>query len=138
MPANMKSNPFGAESKLSTLGGDVSIFRLNRLAEMKLGQIDRLPYSIRILLESCLRNTDNFEVSEQDVQRLAGWKPVAAEAVEMPFKPARVILQDFTGVPCVVDLASMRAAMKRAGGNPQRINPLGAGRSGDRSQRAGG
>jgi aconitate hydratase len=124
MPANTKTNPFGAESKLSTLGGDVSIFRLNRLAEMKLGEIDRLPYSIRILLESCLRNLDNFEVSEQDVRRLAGWKAVGTEAVEMPFKPARVILQDFTGVPCVVDLASMRAAMKRAGGNPQRINPL--------------
>ena len=124
MPANMKSNPFGAESKLSTLGGDVSIFRLNRLAEMGLGKIDRLPYSIRMLLESCLRNMDNFEVSEQDVRRLAAWKAAAVEAVEMPFKPARVILQDFTGVPCVVDLASMRAAMKRAGGDPQKINPL--------------
>src|SRR5271170_3682410 len=124
MPANTKLNPFGAESKLSTLGGDVSIFRLKRLSELKLGEIDRLPYSIRILLESCLRNTDNFEVNEQDVRRLAAWKPVAVEAVELPFKPARVILQDFTGVPCVVDLASMRAAMKRAGGNPQRINPL--------------
>ena len=124
MPANTKSNPFGAESKLSTAGGDVSIFRLNRLAELKLGEIDRLPYSIRILLESCLRNTDNFEVSEDDVRRLAAWKPVSEEPAELPFKPARVILQDFTGVPCVVDLASMRAAMKRAGGDPQRINPL--------------
>jgi aconitate hydratase len=124
MPASKKQNPFGAESKLSTAAGDVSIFRLSRLSEMKLGNIDRLPYSIRILLESCLRNTDNFEVSEQDVRRLAGWKATAVEPAELPFKPARVILQDFTGVPCVVDLASMRAAMKRAGGNPQRINPL--------------
>jgi aconitate hydratase len=124
MPSNQKSNPFGAESRLSFLGGEVNIFRLNRLAELKLGQIDRLPYSIRILLESCLRNTDNFEVSEQDVQRLCAWNAKAVEPAELPFKPARVILQDFTGVPCVVDLASMRAAMKRAGGNPQRINPL--------------
>jgi aconitate hydratase len=126
MPANTnkKVNPFGAESKLSTLAGDVSIFRLNRLAELKLGDVDRLPYSIKILLESCLRNVDNFEVAEQDVRRLAAWKAEAVEPVELPFKPARVILQDFTGVPCVVDLASMRAAMKRAGGNPLKINPL--------------
>ncbi|MGD0389785.1 MAG: aconitate hydratase [Tepidisphaeraceae bacterium] len=124
MPANTKANPFGAESKLSTLAGDVSIFRLNRLAELKLGDVDRLPYSIKILLESCLRNVDNFEVSEKDVRRLAAWKAAAVEPAEFPFKPARVILQDFTGVPCVVDLASMRAAMKRAGGNPQKINPL--------------
>src|SRR5208282_5133977 len=84
---------------------------------------DRLPVSIKVLLESCLRNCDDFEVTQQDVARLAGWTP-AGEAAEFPFKPARVILQDFTGVPCVVDLASMRAAMKRAGGDPQRINPL--------------
>src|SRR5450755_1085656 len=121
MPANTHSkNPFGAESKLSCLAGDLNIFRLNRLAELKLGDIDRLPFSIKVLLESCLRNTDNFEVSEQDVRRLAAWKALAVEPVELPFKPARVILQDFTGVPCVVDLASMRAAMQRAGGNPQK------------------
>jgi aconitate hydratase len=125
MPANTTSkNPFGAESKLSCLAGDLNIFRLNRLAELKLGDIDRLPFSIKVLLESCLRNTDNFEVSEQDVRRLAAWKASAVEPVELPFKPARVILQDFTGVPCVVDLASMRAAMQRAGGNPLKINPL--------------
>ncbi|HEX4056332.1 MAG TPA: aconitate hydratase [Tepidisphaeraceae bacterium] len=125
MPANTNSkNPFGAESKLSSLAGDLKIFRLNRLAELKLGDIDRLPFSIKVLLESCLRNTDNFQVSEDDVRRLAAWKASAVEAAEFPFKPARVILQDFTGVPCVVDLASMRAAMQRAGGSPQKINPL--------------
>ncbi|HEY1629105.1 MAG TPA: aconitate hydratase AcnA, partial [Tepidisphaeraceae bacterium] len=70
------------------------------------------------------RNMDNFEVSESDVTRLAAWKPDATETNEVPFKVARVILQDFTGVPCVVDLAAMRAAMKRAGGNAQKINPL--------------
>src|SRR5579872_4740789 len=124
MPQKAKLYPFGAESKLSTSGGDVSFFRLNRLSEMKIGNIDRLPYSIKILLESCLRNTDNFEVSEDDVRRLAAWNATKVEQVELPFKPARVILQDFTGVPAVVDLAAMRSAMKRAGGNPQKINPL--------------
>jgi aconitate hydratase len=117
-------NLFGAESKLSSKAGDFTIFRLNRLKEMKLGDIDQLPFSIKVLLESCLRNCDDFEVSQGDVKRLAAWNAKKVEASEVPFKPARVILQDFTGVPCVVDLASMRAAMKRAGGNPKKINPL--------------
>jgi aconitate hydratase len=117
-------NSFGAESKLSSQAGDLQIFSLDHLKKLNMGHIDKLPFSIKVLLESCLRNTDNFEVTEQDVQRLCQWNAKAVEAVEMPFKPARVILQDFTGVPCVVDLASMRAAMKRAGGDPQRINPL--------------
>ena len=138
MPANTKSNPFGAESKLSTSGGDVSIFRLNRLAELKLGQIDRLPYSIKILLESCLRNTDNFEVSEQDVRRLAAWKPVEVDPAELPFKPARVILQDFTGVPCVVDLGVHAGGDEARRGQSAADQSAGARRSGDRSQRAGG
>src|SRR5258708_5086476 len=120
MAAN-KKNPFGAESKLSYSDGEVSIFRLKRLAEMKLGEIDKLPFSIKVLLESSLRNTDNFEVTEQDVRRLCAWNAKAVEPAELPFKPARVILQDFTGVPCVVDLAALRAAMKRAGGDAQRI-----------------
>jgi aconitate hydratase len=124
MPSNSKSNPFAAESKLSTAAGDVNIFALRKLKDLKLGDIDRLPYSIKVLLESCLRNTDNFEVSEADVKNLAAWSAKSTSTAELPFKPARVILQDFTGVPCVVDLASMRAAMKRAGGDPQKINPL--------------
>src|ERR1700679_2558309 len=103
MPANKKTNPFGADAKLSTPAGDVKIFRLDKLKDLKLGDIDRLPYSIKVLLESCLRNTDNFEVSEDDVKRLANWKAEAVEPAELPFKPGRVILQDFTGVPCVVD-----------------------------------
>jgi aconitate hydratase len=77
-----------------------------------------------VLLESTLRNVDNFVVSEEDVVRLVKYNPAAPLQVEVPFKVARVILQDFTGVPCVVDLAAMRAAMKRAGGDPQKINPL--------------
>jgi aconitate hydratase len=122
--ATGSQNLFGAESKLAFRGGQASMFRLSRLAELNLGQIDRLPFSIKILLESCLRHCDNSEVSEEDVQRLAAWKPGLSHAGEIPFKPTRVILQDLTGVPCLVDLASMRAAMQRAGGRPQRINPL--------------
>jgi len=122
--SSIDNNPFGSGSKLSTKAGDVRIFRLNKLAELGLGQMDKLPFSIKVLLESCLRNMDNFEVSEDDVKRLAARNPKPRPAVELPFKPFRVILQDFTGVPCVVDLAAMRAAMSRAGGDPQRINPL--------------
>ncbi|HET6250777.1 MAG TPA: aconitate hydratase [Tepidisphaeraceae bacterium] len=114
----------GAVAKLSTKAGDVRIFRLNRLREMGIGNVDRLPVSIKILLESCLRNLDNFQVNEKDVRGLAAWDATAATRGELPFKPARVILQDFTGVPAVVDLAAMRSAMKRVGGDPQKINPL--------------
>src|SRR5687767_24067 len=119
-----QNNPFGAASKLSTQAGDVRLFRLNRLTELGVGRLERLPFSIKVLLESCLRNLDNFEVTEQDVTRLAAWNAEKPNPVELPFKPARVILQDFTGVPAVVDLAAMRSAMKRAGGDPQKINPL--------------
>jgi aconitate hydratase len=118
------NNPFGAASKLSTQAGEVGVFRLNRLTEMGIGHLDKLPFSIKVLLESALRNVDGFVVNESDVTAVASWNATKVDAVELPFKPARVILQDFTGVPCVVDLAAMRSAMKRAGGDPQKINPL--------------
>jgi aconitate hydratase len=118
------NNPFGSQAKLSYKGGSVNIFRLGRLAELGLGNLDALPFSIKILLESALRNMDNFAVTETDVKNLAAWNATKVNACELPFKPARVILQDFTGVPAVVDLAAMRSAMKRAGGDPQKINPL--------------
>jgi len=118
------NNPFGSAAKLSTRAGDVKIFRLDALSKAGIGHIDKLPFSIKVLLESCLRNLDNFIVSETDVTNLASWNAPKPKLVEVPFKVARVILQDFTGVPCVVDLAAMRGAMKRAGGDPQKINPL--------------
>ncbi len=118
------SNPFGSESTISSKAGDFKIHRLKKLTEMGIGKLDKLPMSIKVMLESCLRNLDNFVVNKEDVERLANWNAEKPMQVEVPFKVARVILQDFTGVPCVVDLAAMRAAMKRAGGNPQRINPL--------------
>ncbi|KAL5577754.1 hypothetical protein UlMin_019453 [Ulmus minor] len=87
-------------------------------------RIGRLPYSIRILLESAIRNCDNFEVTKEDVEKIIDWENTYSKQVEIPFKPARVLLQDFTGVPAVVDLACMRDAMKRLGSDPNKINPL--------------
>ena len=118
------NDSFGAVAKLSSKAGDVLIYRLNRLKEMGVADTDRLPFSIKVLLESCLRNLDNFQVNDKDVRGLAAWDATAESRGELPFKPARVILQDFTGVPAVVDLAAMRSAMKRVGGDPQKINPL--------------
>lgn len=117
-------NPFGTESKLSTKLGDLTYFSLPKLQQAGVGDLSKLPFSIKVLLESCLRNLDNFIVNEHDVAGLAKWNARSPGNKEVPFKVARVILQDFTGVPCVVDLAAMRAAMKKAGGNPQKINPL--------------
>src|SRR5690349_10945254 len=97
-----QKNIFGAQAKLSSKAGDLSIFRLQRLTELGVGHLDRLPFSIKVLLESALRNTDNFEVSEDDTKRLANWNSKAPLQVEVPFKVGRVILQDFTGVPAVV------------------------------------
>lgn len=120
----MTTNPFGAESTLSTSAGDVQYFSLRKLADDGIGDINTLPFSIRVLLESCLRNIDNFVVKSDDVTNLANWNAEAPAKVEVPFKPARVVLQDFTGVPAVVDLAALRSAMVRMGGDPTKINPL--------------
>ena len=121
---NLKTDPFAARDTFKTGSGTAGIYRLSKLEDAGLGDIAALPYSIRVLLESLLRNCDGYEVTEEDVQALAGWKAEAPAQVEIPFKPARVVLQDFTGVPCVVDLAAMRAAMQRLGGDPKKINPL--------------
>ncbi|KAK9268939.1 hypothetical protein L1049_000705 [Liquidambar formosana] len=87
-------------------------------------RIDRLPYSIRILLESAIRNCDNFQVTKDDVEKIIDWENTSPKQVEIPFKPARVLLQDFTGVPAVVDLACMRDAMNTLGSDSNKINPL--------------
>ena len=117
-------NPFNASATLSTSSGDVTYYRLRQLADDGLGDIDTLPYSIRILLEACLRNVDGFIVTEEDVTALAGWSADVVDPAEIPFKPGRVVLQDFTGVPAVVDLAALRSAMVRMDGDPRKINPL--------------
>lgn len=117
-------DPFGARDTFETGRGPAGIYRLSRLASVGLGDVSRLPYSIRILLESVLRHCDGYIVTEEDVRSLARWNAADPAKVEIPFMPARVVLQDFTGVPCVVDLAAMRSAMKRLGGDPKKINPL--------------
>lgn len=98
-------------------------YRLSKLQEDGLGRIDRLPFSIRILLESLLRNCDGYVVQPEDVAGLANWSADSASDAEIAFKPGRVILQDFTGVPAVVDLAALRSAMARLNGDPKKINP---------------
>ncbi len=121
-----KSTPrdyFKSFDVLNVNGKKYGYYRLGALEEQGLTRLSSLPYSIRVLLEATLRSCDDFAVTEQDVKNLASWTPDVA-SFEIPFKPARVILQDFTGVPAVVDLAAMRSAMKRLGGDPEKINPL--------------
>ncbi|MCA9082246.1 MAG: aconitate hydratase, partial [Planctomycetaceae bacterium] len=118
------ANPFGAEAKISTAAGEFTIHRIQKLTEQGLGEMDALPFSIRVLVEACLRNCDDFIVSQEDVKNVAAWNATDVGEVEIPFKPGRVVLQDFTGVPAVVDLAALRAAMVRMGGDPKKINPL--------------
>jgi aconitate hydratase len=121
----MKPDVFGARSSLSTAHGSFTIYRLDALAKAGLAPgLDRMPYSIRVLLEAVLRNVDGELVSADDARNLAAWNAAAPRDVELPYMPARVILQDFTGVPAVVDLAAMRAAVKRLGADPKKINPL--------------
>ncbi len=117
-------NKFGARAALATPAGTVHYYRLTALEEAGIGQIARLPFSIKILLETALRNYDDFLVTEKDIVNLATWNAQAVAPVEIPFMPGRVILQDFTGVPSVVDLAALRSAMARLGGDPEQINPL--------------
>jgi aconitate hydratase len=93
----------------------MGIYRLSQLEKRGIAKVSHLPFSIRILLEAVLRNCDGYQVSEDDVKNLANWNAAKPAEVEVPFKPARVVLQDFTGVPAVVDLAAMRDGMKAWG-----------------------
>ena len=115
---------FGARGTFDTGSGEALIYRLNVLARNGVGHVDRLPFSVKILLENALRSVDGRTVRPDDVVNIASWDPASYQPVEIPFMPARVILQDFTGVPCVVDLAALRSAMLRMGGDPKRINPI--------------
>jgi aconitase A len=116
---------FGARATLESAYGSVTYFHLAALAKRGV-QLDRLPYTVKIILENALRHLDGTLVTEDEVLALANWRPGQAGQVEAeyPFFPARVLLQDFTGVPAVADLAAMRSAMARAGGNPEKVNPL--------------
>jgi aconitate hydratase len=123
--ADLKAkNSFGARETFETGSGKAYYYRLSKLQELGHGNIETMPFSIKVMLEALLRNENGYDVTENDVKALAAYDAKNPLQVEIPFKPARVILQDFTGVPAVVDLAALRSAMKRMGGDPQRINPL--------------
>jgi aconitate hydratase A / 2-methylisocitrate dehydratase len=120
-------NSFGVRTPLSGAGGgsgDIQMFSLAALEKHGFRDVGRLPYSIKILLENLLRHEDGRFVKAADIEALATWDLKSAEQREISFMPARVLLQDFTGVPCVVDLAAMRDGIVRLGGDPNRVNPL--------------
>ncbi|HLL99323.1 MAG TPA: aconitate hydratase [Rubrobacteraceae bacterium] len=117
-----EDNAFDAQTKLDTRSGEVKIHSLKKLDERVEGDVFSLPFSVRVILESLLRNCGGKFVSEADVEALASWPGSVGE--ELAYLPARVVMQDFTGVPAVVDLAAMRSAMREVGGDPKKINPL--------------
>ncbi|OIP95815.1 aconitate hydratase 1 [Candidatus Wirthbacteria bacterium CG2_30_54_11] len=117
-------DPAQMRSRIKVRDGEITYFSLPRLEQEGMADISHLPYSIRILLESSLRNYDDFIVKTEDIVRLANWNAASPDQKELAFFPGRVLLQDLTGVPAVVDLAALRSAMKAAGGDPQKINPL--------------
>ena len=114
-------NSFGARATIEASGREYEVYRLDAVGQ---GKLTRLPFSLKILLENLLRHEDGKTVTADDVNTLAAWDPAAAPSREIAYRPARVLMQDFTGVPAIVDLAAMRDAMKAMGGDPSRINPL--------------
>ena len=119
----MKKDPFGARDTFDTGNGSAYYYRLGRMEELGHGSLDRLPFSIKVLLEGALRGLDGRLITEDDVKTLATYDPASPAQTEIPYNPGRVLLQDFTGVPAVVDLAALRSAMARQGGDPEAINP---------------
>jgi aconitate hydratase len=117
-------DPFGVRKTLTVNNQQFTFYRLNSLEDKGIGPVSKLPFSIKILLEAVTRQYDNHAITEDHIKELANWNAKSPQKSEVPFKPARILLQDFTGVPAVVDLAALRAAMHRLGGNPNRINPL--------------
>ncbi|HSZ03746.1 MAG TPA: aconitase family protein, partial [Solirubrobacteraceae bacterium] len=118
----MPHNSFGARSTLEVGGRSYEIFRLDALQQRF--DVARLPFSLKVLLENLLRTEGAGAVTAADVEALAGWDPAAQPSREIAFTPARVLMQDFTGVPAIVDLAAMRDAILGLGGDPEMINPL--------------
>ncbi|MBD1224280.1 aconitate hydratase AcnA [Virgibacillus halodenitrificans] len=117
------NNTFHAKKQFELNGKTYNYYHLKALEEAGLGKVSRLPFSIRVLLESLVRQHDGHQIKDEHVQRLSKWGTDEGKGVDVPFKPSRVILQDFTGVPAVVDLASLRKAMVDMGGEPDKINP---------------
>lgn len=124
MGNNHLRDPFGARTTLASGGNTYTWYRLQTLEEQGIAPISKLPFSIKILLEAVLRQFDGRAITQEHIVELANWNAAAPQKSEVPFKPARILLQDFTGVPAVVDLAALRTAMHRLGGDPKRINPL--------------
>ncbi|WP_088007003.1 aconitate hydratase AcnA [Indiicoccus explosivorum] len=118
-----KSNLHNSRSSFELNGKTYNFYRLAALQEAGIADVSRLPYSIKVLLESVLRQHDDYVINTEHVEELAKWGKNANKEAEVPYKPSRVILQDFTGVPVVVDLASLRSAMAEMGGDPDKINP---------------
>ena len=116
------NNAYNAKKQFELNGKKYNYYDLKALEEAGIGKVSRLPYSIRVLLESVLRQHDGRVITDEHVEKLAKWGTDEGN-VDVPFKPSRVILQDFTGVPAVVDLASLRKAMVDMGGSPESINP---------------
>src|SRR5512134_3458358 len=114
---------FNALDVLKVGDKEYVIYRLDALEKAGLTSLQRLPFSIRIVLEAALRQCNDKEITQEDVKNIAAWTPQGTRP-GIPFLPARVVMQDFTGVPAVVDLAAMRAAVARLGGDPKKINPL--------------
>lgn len=121
--ATMNNDKFGSRRKISLKAGEAEFYGIDKLEKDGIGKTGHLPFSIKILLEQALRNLDHFQVNEEDIVALANWKADEKSEKEIPFKPTRVLLQDFTGVPALVDLAALRSSMKALGGDPSVINP---------------
>src|SRR6202045_5409147 len=119
----MSLNTFNSRSSLKVGNKEYEIYRLDALDQQGIST-KHLPYPLRILLENLLRTEDGRNVKKEDIRSMAAWNKNSKPDKEIAFTPSRVLLQDFTGVPCVVDLAAMRDAMKRMGGDPRKINPL--------------
>src|SRR5712692_3047932 len=120
----MEHNTFNTLDTFDLAAGKGRFYSLRKLEEAGIGAISKLPVSIRIVLESVLRNVDGKKITKDDVRALAGWKPNGERVEEIPFMVARVLLQDFTGVPLLVDLAAMRSAAGRFEKDPRIIEPL--------------
>lgn len=120
LKGQIMKNSFDTQQQLTINGEQYHINSLMGLGD----KAKRLPFSLKILLENLLRNEDGVNIKEQDIQALLDWDPKAKPSAEVAFTPARVVMQDFTGVPAIVDLAAMRDAMEKLGGDPAKINPL--------------
>jgi aconitate hydratase len=119
-----EQDPFSVRDSIRSIKGPITIYNLTKLEDQGIGKVSHLPYTIKILLESLLRNLDDKVVTKESVEALANWQPDRIPKYDISFTPSRVVLQDFTGVPAVVDLAALRSAVTRLGGDPSCINPV--------------